>query len=114
MGPSSMGDIALFREEKGGNPDLIRESQRRRFESVELVDEVIAKDKEWRDARGELDDCNAQMNKIGKEISKIMRETKGNKEAAATQLEQKATIEKRIAELKEHVVTLKNELDSKL
>ena len=46
-----MLDIALFREEKGGNPDLIRESQRRRFESVELVDEVIAKDKEWRDGR---------------------------------------------------------------
>mmetsp|Transcript_12011 Transcript_12011/g.18934 ORF Transcript_12011/g.18934 Transcript_12011/m.18934 type:complete len:456 (-) Transcript_12011:28-1395(-) len=109
-----MLDIALFREEKGGNPDLIRESQRRRFESVELVDEVIAKDKEWRDARGELDDCNAQMNKLGKEISKIMRETKGNKEAVASQLEQKANIEKRIAELKENVVTIKNELDSKL
>lgn len=44
-----MLDIALFREDKGGNPDLIRESQRRRFDSVELVDEVIAKDKEWRD-----------------------------------------------------------------
>jgi hypothetical protein len=44
-----MLDIAMFREEKGGNPDLIRESQRRRFESVELVDEVIAKDQEWRD-----------------------------------------------------------------
>ena len=47
--PCSMLDISLFREDKGGNPDLIRESQRRRFESVELVDEVIAKDKEWRD-----------------------------------------------------------------
>lgn len=42
-------DIALFREDKGGNPDLVRESQRRRYESVELVDEVIQKDKEWRD-----------------------------------------------------------------
>ena len=43
-----MLDINLFREEKGGNPDLIRESQRRRFESVEIVDEIIAKDLEWR------------------------------------------------------------------
>merc|ERR1712063_180796 len=110
----TMLDIALFREEKGGNPDLIRESQRRRFESVELVDEVIAKDKEWRDARGELDDANAKMNKLGKEISKIMRETKGDKSAVASQLEEKGKIEKNIAELKERVVTLKNELDSKL
>jgi seryl-tRNA synthetase len=41
-------DINLFRVEKGGNPDIIRESQRRRFAKVELVDEVIKIDKEWR------------------------------------------------------------------
>ena len=43
-----MLDINLFRVEKGGNPELIRESQRRRFANVELVDEVIAIDKQWR------------------------------------------------------------------
>ena len=43
-----MLDINLFREEKGHNPELIRESQRRRFASVEQVDEVINLDKEWR------------------------------------------------------------------
>jgi seryl-tRNA synthetase len=41
-------DINLFRKEKGGNPDLIRESQRRRYKPVELVDEVISLDEEWR------------------------------------------------------------------
>ena len=43
-----MLDINLFREEKGHNPEIIRESQRRRFADVELVDQVIALDKEWR------------------------------------------------------------------
>jgi len=43
-----MLDINLFREEKGHNPELIRESQRRRFAPVEIVDEVIDLDKEWR------------------------------------------------------------------
>lgn len=43
-----MLDINLFREEKGNNPQIIRESQKRRFKSVEIVDEVIRLDKEWR------------------------------------------------------------------
>lgn len=43
-----MLDINLFREEKGHNPEIIRESQRRRFADVELVDQIIALDKEWR------------------------------------------------------------------
>ena len=33
-------DINLLREDRGGNPELVRESQRRRFASVELVDQV--------------------------------------------------------------------------
>lgn len=43
-----MLDINLFREEKGGNPEKIRESQRRRFADVKIVDEVIELDKAWR------------------------------------------------------------------
>lgn len=43
-----MLDINLFREEKGFNPEIIRESQRRRFADVNIVDEVIKLDKEWR------------------------------------------------------------------
>jgi seryl-tRNA synthetase len=43
-----MLDIEDFIEERGGNPEKIRESQRRRHAPVELVDEVIAL---WQDAR---------------------------------------------------------------
>jgi len=38
--------------EKGGNPELVRESQRRRFADPKLVDEVIELDGQWR--AGEL------------------------------------------------------------
>eukprot|EP00850_Spirogloea_muscicola_P021819 SM000263S09806 [mRNA] locus=s263:78299:80145:+ [translate_table: standard] len=44
-----MLDINLFRPEKGGDPDLIRESQRRRYAPLEVVDELIELDKTWRE-----------------------------------------------------------------
>ena len=50
----SMGlDINVLRAEKGGNPDLVKESQRRRNpanpdEAVARVDKVIELDEAWR------------------------------------------------------------------
>lgn len=41
-------DINWFREEKGHNPDVIRKSLVKRFRDPKIVDEIIAKDKEWR------------------------------------------------------------------
>ena len=34
-----MLDLLLIRADKGGNPDLVKESQKKRFKSVELVDQ---------------------------------------------------------------------------
>lgn len=34
---------------KGGNPDLIRESQKRRYADPGAIDKVIALDNAWRD-----------------------------------------------------------------
>ena len=50
-----MLDINQFIEEKGGNPELIRQSQKARYASVELVDEIIADYKDWVKTRFELD-----------------------------------------------------------
>ncbi|CAL0302285.1 unnamed protein product [Lupinus luteus] len=66
-----MLDINLFREEKGHNPELIRESQRRRFASVDLVDDVISLDKEWRKRQFELETLRKDVNRISKEFAKI-------------------------------------------
>ena len=44
-----MLDINLFRTEKGGDPEIVKESQRRRYAPVELVDKVIELDVQWRE-----------------------------------------------------------------
>jgi seryl-tRNA synthetase len=66
-----MLDIYLFREDKGNNPEIIRESQRRRFANVDLVDEVIRLDKEWRRRLFEFDKCRQDLNKITKDVKKL-------------------------------------------
>lgn len=40
--PPTMLDVNSFLKERGGDPEAIRESQRRRYAPVEAVDEVIA------------------------------------------------------------------------
>lgn len=66
-----MLDINLFREDKGHNPEIIRESQRRRFAEVGLVDEVIELDKAWRQRQYELDNLRKDFNKINKEVARL-------------------------------------------
>jgi seryl-tRNA synthetase len=41
-------DIVLFRKDQGGEPEVVRESQRRRFKPVEDVDAVIEADDKHR------------------------------------------------------------------
>lgn len=66
-------DILLFREGSGGNPERIRESQRRRFASVEIVDEIIALDNHWRQLTGDIDNLKKQRNQVQKEVGKKMK-----------------------------------------
>jgi seryl-tRNA synthetase len=65
-----MLDINLFRVEKGHDPERIRESQRKRFARVELVDEIIDLDKKWRERQFEADKLRQEVNKVNKEIAK--------------------------------------------
>ena len=41
-------DLELFRADKGGDPDKIRENQRKRFKDVSYVDKVVEADTKWR------------------------------------------------------------------
>jgi seryl-tRNA synthetase len=63
-----MLDIIQFIEEKGGDPEKIRISQRARGDSVELVDEIIAEYKAWTKIRFDLDELNKEQNKVQKAI----------------------------------------------
>lgn len=41
-------DLDLFRADKGGDPEIVRETQRKRFKDVSLVDKLVQADEEWR------------------------------------------------------------------
>jgi seryl-tRNA synthetase len=40
-------DLLLFQGDKDGDPDLIKESQKARFKSVAIVDEIQEEYKQW-------------------------------------------------------------------
>ena len=63
-------DINLFRADRGGDPEKIRESQRRRYASVEIVDEIIQNDNQWRQLTGDIDNLKKEKNAIQKEVAK--------------------------------------------
>jgi len=80
-----MLDINLFREEKGGNPELIRESQRRRYKDVGLVDKVIELDKAWRVKSFDRDQLKKDFNALNKQIA-----TKRKAKEDATELQEQS------------------------
>jgi seryl-tRNA synthetase len=53
-------DVTSFIDSKGGNAEEIRESQRKRGESVELVDQIIAMYAEWVKSESSFHDRQAQ------------------------------------------------------
>ncbi|CAG9830764.1 unnamed protein product [Diabrotica balteata] len=66
-------DIDLFRKDKGGNPDLIKENQKKRFKDVALIDTVIEKDTTWRSLRHKADTWNKLKNLCSKAIGEKMK-----------------------------------------
>ncbi|EOA39203.1 hypothetical protein CARUB_v10012172mg [Capsella rubella] len=62
-----MLDTNLYRN----NPEIIRESQLRRFASVEVVDEIILLDQVWRKRKYEYDRVRTEFNKLNKAVAKL-------------------------------------------
>lgn len=42
-------DVNMFRADHGGNPAVLKESQRRRGADVQAVDDVIELDRKWKE-----------------------------------------------------------------
>lgn len=54
-------DINALRAYRGGDPELVRESEKRRFnDEGRRVDKIIALDEEWRQLVGQADDLRKQ------------------------------------------------------
>eukprot|EP01105_Mastigella_eilhardi_P026426 TRINITY_DN7653_c0_g1_i1.p1 TRINITY_DN7653_c0_g1~~TRINITY_DN7653_c0_g1_i1.p1 ORF type:complete len:457 (-),score=183.10 TRINITY_DN7653_c0_g1_i1:469-1839(-) len=111
-------DILLFRKSEGGDPEVVRASQRARFASVELVDEVIALDELWRKTRFSLDEAKKSIGKLKKDLAPIsIARKKGEAvdlEREAALLKQKAEIEAALPALEEAEAKAKAATETKL
>lgn len=67
-----MLDIKLFRDD----PNIIRESQRKRGFLVEDVDAVVESDKKWRTLKEEVDSLRFKRNNISQDVNKAKKENK--------------------------------------
>ncbi|XP_065845207.1 serine--tRNA ligase, cytoplasmic-like [Oscarella lobularis] len=66
-------DLELFRTDKGGDPEKLRENQRKRFKDPKLVDRVIELDTEWRKLRFQADNWNKMKKLCSKSIGEKMK-----------------------------------------
>eukprot|EP00518_Triparma_eleuthera_P000830 CAMPEP_0182455090 /NCGR_PEP_ID=MMETSP1319-20130603/1417_1 /TAXON_ID=172717 /ORGANISM="Bolidomonas pacifica, Strain RCC208" /LENGTH=474 /DNA_ID=CAMNT_0024653125 /DNA_START=26 /DNA_END=1447 /DNA_ORIENTATION=- len=51
-----------------GNPDIFRESMKKRFKDPAIIDQVLALDEQWRAESTAIQDLRKQMNKLQKEV----------------------------------------------
>eukprot|EP01114_Cavostelium_apophysatum_P024638 TRINITY_DN970_c0_g1_i1.p1 TRINITY_DN970_c0_g1~~TRINITY_DN970_c0_g1_i1.p1 ORF type:complete len:479 (-),score=194.71 TRINITY_DN970_c0_g1_i1:43-1479(-) len=87
-------DIQLFRKDQGGDPQLVIESQKRRYADEKAVQAVIDKDDEWKKADHDVSRFGKRRNDLIKEIGQKMK----NKEDATELKKEKEEVEKQIAE----------------
>ncbi len=66
-------DISLFREEAGADLNVIRRSQAARFDDPLVVENIIDKDKQWRERRFIGDKLNAARKTCSKAVGVKMK-----------------------------------------
>ncbi|EQK98236.1 hypothetical protein G6O67_004069 [Ophiocordyceps sinensis] len=105
-----MLDVNDFIADRGGNPEKIRDSQRRRHASVEVVDEVIALFEDHRKTQYSATQINGKINEVQKQIGA----KKKAKENADDLVQKKKDIEKEKKNLVESAGEKDRLLKSKL
>ena len=70
-----MLDIRLFRE----NPDVIRDSENKRFKDPKLVDKVVELDRKWRDVLKEVENLKHRRNVVSRQIAELKKSKKPTK-----------------------------------
>ncbi|KAL8451026.1 hypothetical protein Emed_002236 [Eimeria media] len=81
-------DINLLREEKGGCPAMVAESERRRGRDPSTVDKLVEADKTWREATYAFEQGRRDLNAVNKEIG---QRKKADPKAACEDLVAKTT-----------------------
>ena len=70
-------DLDLFRVDKGGDPDRVRQTLVNRYKDATAVDRVIDLDGRWRKCRHDLDRLNKAKNSISKTYGAKVKSLKG-------------------------------------
>jgi seryl-tRNA synthetase len=88
-------DLDLFRVDKGGDPEKVRLTVKKRFADVSVVDQIIHLDSLWRKSRFNLDQLNRAKNSVTKAYAAKMKATKsaGNAANSARSAETSPTTE---------------------
>lgn len=116
-----MLDINIFREDRGGDPNIVRESQRRRYADVSLVDRVLEWDGEWRKVRYDLDCISRKRNELNAQLKDIKMKVRnpgtnvdpdGTREAAIK--DKKAALAEEETSKKDRLITVERERDAVL
>src|SRR3989338_1928371 len=99
-----MLDIRFIRE----NPDIVKENIKKKFQDnkIPLVDEIIGKDKQWRELKSEIDSLRAKRNKLSLEINSLKKQKKDIKAL----LKEAKSIPDKIAELENKTQILHNSI----
>uniref|UniRef100_A0A8C9MXZ1 Serine--tRNA ligase, cytoplasmic n=2 Tax=Serinus canaria TaxID=9135 RepID=A0A8C9MXZ1_SERCA len=71
--PVMVLDLDLFRADKGGDPAMVRDMQRKRFKDPGLVDALVRVDGAWRRCRFRADNLNKLKNLCSKTIGDKMK-----------------------------------------
>lgn len=106
-------DINLFRTDKGNDPAVVKESEKRRFRDPALVEKVMALDSQWRKKRYEMDQIAAKFNALNKVIGKKKKESKG-KDKCEEEIKQIAQIKEEKSALEEQEKSIWEELQKNL
>ncbi len=103
-----MIDIKLLRT----NPDIVRENIKKKFQDDKLpmVDEVIALDKEYREAKQRAEYLRSQRNTISKQIGMLMGQ--GKKEEAEATKAQVTAMAQELEELSNKETELSDKIDT--
>ncbi|PWN06082.1 serine--tRNA ligase [Rhodohalobacter mucosus] len=104
-----MLDINFIRE----HPDLVKEGMKNKGENdISVVDQVLAKDEEWRELITGIDNLRARSNAKAKEIGNLMGQ--GKKDEAQALIKETGDNKKKIKELEDQVRLVSDERDELL
>ncbi|KAE9405033.1 seryl-tRNA synthetase [Gymnopus androsaceus JB14] len=95
-------DVLHFIDNKGGNAEEIRESQRKRGHSVEIVDEIIQMYNEWVKMDFEANGLSKQVNAVQKEISAKKKAKESADDLVAKKKDLDAQVEAKRKETKDY------------